>query len=341
MGIKDLARETAGITARPVDEASDQKPRTAPVMMYDVTARMHAAEKKAEELHAALESARQGGQLRTLSLDELHEAPGRRRKLTDSQYADLKENLRHNKIIDLIKVRPRNNGGFEIVSGNNKAAILRELGVKEILCRVEDLDDAQADLEGFYANLFQTTLPEYEKYLGFKMLLEREPDLSKAELSRRSGKSKSVVSELMAFDQLPPAVHKILKNRPDLLGHRYGAQLAALTLQGKEKDVIFAVEAIAKGELDQTEAVDLVTNGPQTPVPPSSEPVEKTAETKKRTLRLRPEALTIRAGRATYCNLVRASKVMRIEFTTEAEAIEVEKTLQEILQKRADKLNEK
>lgn len=327
MGVKDLAAKTASVTGRAVDKGAEKEPRSAPVKLYDMTARMHAAEQKAEELQHALNEAVQGGELRELPLSDLHEVPGRRRTLTPVQYNDLKENLTHNEIIDAIKVSPREAGGWDIVSGNNKTAIMRELGRETVLCRIQNLDKVEADIQAFNANLFQTTLPDYEKYLGFKMLMKVHDGMRQVDLVKRTGKSKSVISELLSFDDLPPAVHEMLRLQPQLIGQRAAAQLAAQARNGLENEVIEAVCAIATKGIDQAAAVQMVVAaaGRKT-APPARE---------------KPLPVTIRSGRTTYCSVVLASKVLRIEFATKEEATAVEEAIRTVLQNRADQAKTK
>jgi ParB family transcriptional regulator, chromosome partitioning protein len=157
MSIYDkLGAKTAGIKARSIDKPAEKTPRTAPGMFLNATQRIDIAEARVEELEAKLKEAEAGASPREISLDQLHEVPERRRKLTAQQYAELKENLRNNPLVTPITVRKRETGGFEIVSGNNRVAVFRELGRTKIPAALLDSDDDQAEINAFYANLLQS-----------------------------------------------------------------------------------------------------------------------------------------------------------------------------------------
>lgn len=321
MSIYDkLGAKTAGIKARTVEKQVDKPPRTAPGMFLDATQRMNVAEARIEELEAQLKQAQSTSA--ELPLDELHEVPGRRRKLTSQQYMELKENLRNNPLVTPITVRKHAKGGYEIVSGNNRVSVFRELGRTHIPAALLDSDDDQAEINAFYANLLQPDLPDFEKYCGFKNIIQRRPTLTHTQIAEAAGVSRSFISQLMAFDELPLDVIEILKDRPDALGANAAQDLAVLAKRGRGEQVIRAVARLAAGELDQTAAVKEA----------ATDPITKSAAS------ARPEPVRIKIGRATYCAVQRADKVLRIQFQSAEEAEAVQQAICEVLQRRASEI---
>jgi ParB family chromosome partitioning protein len=321
MSIYDkIGAKTAGVKARTVEKPADKAPRTAPGMLLDATQRIDAAEAKVEELEAKLKETAATGRLR-LPLDQLHEKPGRRRKLSAKQYNELKENLRNNEQATPITVRKRAAGGYEIESGNNRAAIFRELGRADIWAVLSDSDDDQAELNAFYANLLQTDLPDFEKYLGFKKIIEKHPELTHAQIADAAGVSRSFVTQLLAFDELPEEAIAILTDKPDTIGANAAQDLAALTKKGRAAQVVRAIAKVAAGEMEQGKAVK-----------------EAAAEPALQGAAARPEPVRIKIGRATYCAIQRADKVLRIQFQSAEEAEAVLEAVQEVLERRAKEL---
>lgn len=322
MSIYDkLGAKTAGIKARTVEKPADKSPRTAPGMFLNATQRIDMAEARVEELEAKLKEAEASTGPREIPLDQLHEVPERRRKLTPQQYAELKENLRNNPLVTPITVRKREAGGFEIVSGNNRVAIFRELGRGQIPAALLDSDDDQAEINAFYANLLQSDLSDFEKYLGFKKIIGKHPSLTHAQIAEGAGVSRSFVSQLMAFDELPTDAVTILNEKPNTIGANAAQDLAVLTKKGRESQVVAAIAKVAAGELDQGRAVkEAATDPAQKPVPS------------------RPEPVQIKLGRATYCNIQRADKVLRLQFQSAEEAAEVQAAIREVLERRVQAL---
>lgn len=321
MSIYDkLGAKTAGVKARTVERVADKSPRTAPAMFLDATQRMDAAEQKVEELEAKLRAAEAQAASLELPLDQLHEVPGRRRQLSEDEFAELRENLKLNELVTPVIVRRRAESGYEIISGNNRVAVYRELGRASIPAVVRDTEEEKADLNAFYANLLQPHLPDYEKYLGFCMIQRQRPGMSHEQIADMAGVSRSQITKLMAFAGLPAAAHERLRVHVHALGANAALELAQLTRQGREEQVLEAVVKLIAGEVDQAQAVKF-----------AAPPVERPRNA-------RPDATTIKVGKAVYCAMRRADKVLRLEFKSAEEAQAVEDAIAEVLRKRADQL---
>jgi ParB family chromosome partitioning protein len=317
MSIYDkLGAKTASIKARPMEKPAEKTPRTGPGIHLDATARMYAAEERAEELEELLKHAGAGSALK-IKLSEIHEVAGRRRKLSKEEYDELRENLSKNELVTPITVRPRVGGGYEIISGHNRTQIYRELKRIDIPAIVQNTDDIQSDLNAFYANLLHPNLPDYQKYLGFKMIKRRKPDSTIEEIAALTGKSQRHIERLMKFDDLPKEALEILSNSSIDLGGNAVEDFAKLAKAGKIKKVIEAIQKLESGELNQKQAISYAAS---------------TQEEKKSIKQNNP--IVIKQGRSTYCTVRQASKVLRIEFGSKEEA----EVAQEIVKSALEKL---
>lgn len=317
--IKELAGKTAGIQARTVDKSHERTPKTAPVMLYDATARMHAAEQRAEELEARLREAEQNSANLELPLDELHEVAGRKRKLNQEQFDELRENLRHNDLVTPITVRPRTEGGYEIVSGHNRVRAYRELGRQSIPAVVRQTEAAQADINAFYANLLQPTLPDYEKYLGFRLIRSLRPHLSQEQIAEMAGVSQSLLSRLLSFDELPDEAHQILSEHPDTLGAAAASSLAGLTRQGKASKVIEALRKVVSEGMDQSAAVAYAAREDNKPAAPKPA----------------VEVLSYKVGKAALCTYRKTDTTLRVDFKSPEHAAVVHAEIHKVLEQYA------
>jgi ParB family transcriptional regulator, chromosome partitioning protein len=251
-------------------------------------------------------------------LDQLVEVPGRRRKLTAKQKLELRENLRHNKLVHPIVVRPIGSDKYEIVSGHNRVDQYRELGRDRIRSVTDDVGDDEAAAGAFFANLMQSDLTDYEKYLGFKDLQSRYPDLTQAEMAQKAGVDPSAVSRLMAFADLPDEVLRILDSRPELLGSVAGHALSVATKDGNAERVVEEVKRLEAGEIDQGQAVKRASSKQAATMPKSTADVVK-----------------IRVGRSVYCEVRQGKNVLRLQFQSEEEARAVREAVEELLSSRA------
>ena len=254
-----------------------------------------------------------------IALELLEEVPGRRRKLTPEQYQELKENLRNNPLIQAVAVKALANGRFEIVSGNNRSAIYGELGRKAVPIRVVEIDEAVVERVAFFANLLQPSLPDFEKYLGFR----RERDKSGAsqkELAKTAGIPESTVSLLFAFEALPDRARELIENHPGALGMNAAAELAKIAKDGKGDQVVAAVELLVAGRVSQKEAIEHAARTPG----------------KVRFASAPTQAVKVKAGRAEFCQYVSRGTTLRIEFKAADARSAAESRIARLLQEIAD-----
>ena len=289
---------------------SPRGPRTAPGQLLDLQGRYEQSQQEIEKLQKLL----QEGGASELPVVDLHEVPGRRRNLTGEQYQELVANLRTNPLVTPITVRRREQGGYEIISGHNRVNAYRELGREKISAVLVEWDKAQSELSAFYANLLQPDLPDFEKFIGFGVIASRYPDLSLTEIAANAGISTSGIYRLMSFKGLPEEAFAILKGRPDIVGANAAQAFSKLCTEGKSEQVIAAIRKIASGECTQAQAI-------------------KFASAEPRKLKTRSAATTrIKAGKNTYCDMVRTEKIVRLLFSSPAEAEAAEAAIESVLQ---------
>jgi ParB family chromosome partitioning protein len=321
MSVKRLLEMTSGVKADPAENAASKKARTSAGLLYGDVKRLEDAENRADVAEARVKELLAAGvNSREIPLADLHEAPGRKRTLTEEQFTELVENLRSNPLVTPITVRVRAEGGFEIISGHNRVAAFRALERETIPAVVADTDQEQADVNAFYANLLQPDLTDYEKYLGFKMLKSKYPDMTDTEIASKAGKSKSFVSQIKCFDELPPSALAVIAGNPSIVGANTAQMFAGLVKKGRDQQVIEAVVQLANGAVDQAQAVKIASTDPAPKAPKRSEPTR------------------YKLGKATYCDFRRADKVLRIDFVSAEEAEAVESAIKAVLEQRIVKL---
>ncbi|RZI40337.1 ParB/RepB/Spo0J family partition protein [Herbaspirillum sp. HC18] len=335
MSIKDLKNKTASVAARHVERAPSAEPKTGPVRMYDITARMHEAERRVTELEAQLKDA--GGELE-LDLDLLVEKSGRKRNLSETQFQELVDNLRNNRLVTPISVRSTGTGKYEIISGHNRVQAFRQLGRKTIPAYVQDVEHKQADIDAFFANLLQPSLPDYEKYLGFCVIKRHRPHMTQEEIGDMAGISRQQVSRLMTFAALPSDALAALDQNPRALGANAAAELASIAKTGKHEAVIKAIQQLVTGELDQAKAVEqamrtmavkAVEQAMLAATPDAEKPVKQKVEPR-----------LVKQGRGTYCSLRRTDKTIRLDFKSPEEAAAIEQAILDLIETRAKKTKE-
>ncbi|WP_454056779.1 ParB/RepB/Spo0J family partition protein [Cupriavidus sp. Marseille-Q8015] len=320
-----LMARTANLAAKVEADAAtrtpiaEQRPMTMPGQLGAFRLEAQRYQATINDLTRQLEEARASGGFVDVPLDQLYEVPGRRRYMPPEKYVELRENLRHNALTHPVIIRPRDEGGYEIVSGHHRTDVHRDLGRPTVRCVLEQVSPEEADTRAFYANLMQSDLTDYEKHLGFKRLLERSA-MTQVELAEKSGVDQGSLSKLMSFENLPTDVLEVLAQRPGLIGANAALELSAATKAGRAERVSAAVARLAAGEIDQAQAVRLTKAAPEKAKVPAR------------------ESIKIKAGRSVYCEMVQGKNVLRLQFQSEQEATEIQEALKAVLEARAQEV---
>jgi ParB family chromosome partitioning protein len=200
---------------------------------------------KYQEALATIERlTKEGGVPLELPISRLVRVPGRQRPLTQEERADLKANLKANPLVHPITVLPETEGGFEVLSGHNRVDIYEELGRTTIRAIVIDVPRETVDALAFYANLLAPSLPDFKKFEGLKARKE-QTGFTIEQLAEDSGVSKSTISRLFQFEDLPAGAHAILQKNPFILGASAAVGLAHAARAGRGDLVVEAVQMLA------------------------------------------------------------------------------------------------
>src|SRR5699024_659132 len=119
------------------------------------------------------ETAAQGEQIQQVPVAELHPFKDHPFKVLDDE-AMLKtvESMARFGVLNLLIVRPRAEGGYEIISGHRRHHAAQLAGMKTLPVIVRQLDDDQAILQMVESNLQRVTIRPSERAFAYKMKME-------------------------------------------------------------------------------------------------------------------------------------------------------------------------
>lgn len=302
MGVADHLRKkvgnvtaTSSVSASPDDPVSDERPRSRTAVGENMI--YGGKLQEALERVRALEKALASNAIKDVPLDRIREIPGRRRKLTSTEFAELKANLSQKPLLQPVLVRALADGSYELIAGHNRVAIYRELGRETIKGYVVEVADNEVELAAFTSNLLAPALSDFEKLLNFKRIQE-QTGLSRTEIAEATGISESHVTKIFSFDRLPSEAQEILARRPERLGSTSAQKLAALAQAGKMAKVIEAVQRLVDDDdFTQEQAVVLAN--------------DKAANPKVSA----PEPLVLKSGRKKVCEVTVRGGVVAARFS--------------------------
>jgi ParB family chromosome partitioning protein len=111
-----------------------------------------------------------------------------------------------------IRVRPKANGRFEIITGHRRTRAAPIAGLTHLLAMVVEVDDVRAAIELMVDNEAQEGVGDFERAKGYQTLVNK--GLTQNEVAEAMGINKSLVSKRLSFLKLPSPVIEALATYP-------------------------------------------------------------------------------------------------------------------------------
>lgn len=190
-----------------------------------------------------VEEAEREGSLRELPVGDIK--PNRyqpRRAFDPAALRELKESIASNGLIQPIVVRQGARGDYELVAGERRWRVVKELGWKKVPAVVRDVDEPTMLTLALVENLQRSALSAIDEAEGYDRLA-KEFHLSQGEIAKAVGRDRSTVANAIRLLQLPKPVQQMLDNGSLTAGHAR----ALLSLDDDREIVRLAREALAHG----------------------------------------------------------------------------------------------
>ena len=146
--------------------------------------------------------------LTSLEVADIHPNPRQPRQHFDPDaVSGLADSIKAQGLIQPVVVRPRLEGGYELIAGERRWRAARAAGLTSVPAVVREADDRDTLLLGLVENVAREDLSPVEEARAYALLID-EFALSLAEVAERVGKSKPSVSNRL----------RLLELSDDLLG---------------------------------------------------------------------------------------------------------------------------
>jgi ParB family transcriptional regulator, chromosome partitioning protein len=138
-----------------------------------------------------------------LPVETIHPNPRQPRKRFEPEAtAGLAASIRHQGVLQPVVVRPRREGGYELIAGERRWRAAREAGSATVPAVVREADDRDSLLLGLVENVARENLSPVEEARAYAVLMD-EFGLSLADVADRVGRSKPAVSNRVRLLELP------------------------------------------------------------------------------------------------------------------------------------------
>jgi ParB family chromosome partitioning protein len=141
-----------------------------------------------------------------LPVETIHPNPRQpRRRFEPEATAGLAASIRLQGVLQPVVVRPREDGGYELVAGERRWRAAREAGLPTLPAVIRNADDRDSLLLGLVENVARENLSPVEEARAYASLLD-EFELSLGDVAERVGRSKAAVSNRVRLLDLPEEV---------------------------------------------------------------------------------------------------------------------------------------
>jgi ParB family chromosome partitioning protein len=148
----------------------------------------------------------EGAQLAHLPVEAIHANPRQpRRRFEPEATAGLASSIRQQGLLQPIVVRPRQEGGYELIAGERRWRAAREAGLETLPALIREADDRDTLLLALVENVAREQLSPVEEARAYASLVD-EFELSLGDVAERVGRSKPAVSNRLRLLELPEEV---------------------------------------------------------------------------------------------------------------------------------------
>ncbi len=175
-----------------------------------------------------------------------------RQRMDEKNLEELMDSIKTHGLIQPIVVRPGEKGKFEIIAGERRWLACKKLNIKKIPAIIKEYNDLEATAAAIIENIQREDLNAVEEAMAYKKLMEKH-GLTQEELSKRLGKSRSFIANMVRLLALNDEVKEMLARGDITVGHAR----ALLSLPGEEVQKKFAYK-IADKQVNVRETEEMV-----------------------------------------------------------------------------------
>ena len=153
-----------------------------------------------------------------INLSELRPNPYQPRKIFDDEaLKELSESIKEHGVFQPIIVK-KSIKGYEIIAGERRVRASRLAGLEKIPAIIRDFNDTQMMEIALLENLQRENLNVIEEAIAYKSMLEKL-NLTQDELSKKVGKSRSHITNMLGLLTLPEEVKDMIITKEISMGH--------------------------------------------------------------------------------------------------------------------------
>lgn len=200
-----------------------------------------------------------------VGVNEIHPNPRQpRTAFRPEELDDLANSIKEQGVLQPVVVRPRPEGGYELLVGERRLRASKLAGATKVPAIVRHVDDRQALEQAVVENVQRADLDVIEEAMAYRNLIDLF-ELTQEETARRVGKGRVHVTNCLRLLELPEEIKAFIADGKLQAGHAR----ALLQIKDADKQVATARRAAERGMT--VRQIEEIARTEQTPKEPSSE----------------------------------------------------------------------
>lgn len=159
------------------------------------------------------------GKLREIRISDVVPNSRQPRKVMDEdKLAELAESIKEHGVVQPIVVRSVGGGDYELIAGERRWRACLRLGMEKIPAVIKEYGDLEATAVALIENIQRENLNPLEEAMAYKMLMD-DFGLTQEDVSKRVGKSRPFVGNMVRLLSLPHDLKNLLNEGKITAGH--------------------------------------------------------------------------------------------------------------------------
>lgn len=193
------------------------------------------------------------GKLREINVDDVFPNPRQpRQSISGESIEELAGSIQEHGVVQPIVVRTAEDGKYQLIAGERRWRACKELGLQKVPAVIREYDDLEAAAVALIENVQRENLNPLEEARAYRILME-DFGLTQEEVSKRVGKSRPLVGNMVRLLSLPAEIQKMVIENQLTAGHAR----AILGLNDSHQQ-IRAAKKIVEAQMNVRQAESLV-----------------------------------------------------------------------------------
>lgn len=193
------------------------------------------------------------GRLKEVDISQIIPNTRQPRQVVNAEkLSELAGSIKEHGIVQPVVVRPLEDGKYELIAGERRWRACQSLGMEKIPAVIRDYGDLEAAAVALIENVQRENLNPLEEARAYRILME-DFGLTQEDVSRRVGKSRPFVGNMVRLLSLPGEIQQMVMENQLSAGHAR----AILGIPEKNRQ-ISAAKRILKTQMNVRQAESLV-----------------------------------------------------------------------------------